>query len=319
MSTWTTNTTGRLDVVLASHLPDYSRSKLQKYIEAGQVLVNQKVIVSPKQIIVEGDILVFQEPKGDPLYPLSEDISLTILFEDDDILAINKPVGMVVHPNDFHSSGTLVQAILHIRPDIEKAVYDAENPVSRLRPGIVHRLDKDTSGVILVAKTGSALANLAEQFQNHSVKKEYATLLYGQLTRKQTVDAPLQRKGGGDKNRMGASHDPEQGRAAITHLNPIKSWAPYASWPHEYMTYARVHIETGRTHQIRVHAKFIGHPVMGDSLYGNKPSQRLSEKLGMTHQMLHAASITFTHPTSGIIQTVEAPLTENFSNLLSLT
>jgi 23S rRNA pseudouridine1911/1915/1917 synthase len=312
MSSWISNQTGRLDVILATLAPDYSRSRLQKLIQAGNVAINDLVITSPKHTVAIGDAILFQEPAADPDQPLAEHRDLDILFEDADVIAINKPVGMVVHPNDFHDEGTLVQALLGLRPEVASAIYDPENPVSRLRPGIVHRLDKDTSGVIIVAKNRDALLNLAQQFHDHTVSKEYETILYGVMAKKQRVDAPMRRKGGGDKNIMGASHTPGEGREAISVFEPIRSWAPYPAWPQEQVTHTKVQIETGRTHQIRVHAKFIGHPVIGDSLYGNKPSQKLSSALGIHHQLLHAARLTFHHPSDGRSITVTAPLPPHF-------
>jgi 23S rRNA pseudouridine1911/1915/1917 synthase len=313
MSTWKSEQEGRLDSYLAQVVPSFSRSKLQKFIEEGKAKVNGSVVAVSKFSIKPGDEITFDTPAADPLFPLPEKGEVPIIFEDDVLIVVNKPVGMVVHPNSFQEHGTLVQALLTTHPEIAHALYDAENPVSRLRPGIVHRLDKETSGVMVVAKTSEALQILAQQFHNHTTKKIYETILYGALKEEQTVDAPIRRKGGGNKNRMGASHNPEEGRAARTHFTPVKIWSPYASWPQEEVTHARCSIETGRTHQIRVHAKFIGHPVLGDELYGNKPSRRLSEKLGITHQVLHAASLTFVHPHTGKEMTFEAPLPALFS------
>jgi len=319
MTTWTAKESGRLDKLVAEHITDFSRSQLQKLIEQGFVRVENEVVTLTKHSVKSGANLSFTPPNPDPLFPKSEEIPLEILYEDDAILVINKPVDMVVHPNNFHESGTLVQAILAIRPEISRALYDKDSEVSRLRPGIVHRLDKDTSGVMVIAKTSDALQHLAQQFHAHSTQKEYRAVLYGSLTANQTVTAPIQRKGSSDKNRMGASHDPEEGRTAISHFSPLSVMAPYAAWPQETVTLAKITIETGRTHQIRVHSKFIGHPVLGDALYGNKPSIHLSKKLGISHQLLHAYSLTITHPTSGKSCTFQAPLPESFQVITNLS
>jgi 23S rRNA pseudouridine1911/1915/1917 synthase len=312
MSTWIVNEPSRLDVAVATAEPTISRSRHQRLIESGNVTVDGIVETKCKILVQPGSTIVFTPPEVEPEHPIAEALPLSILFEDESILVINKAAGMVVHPNDFHEHNTLVQAVLAIRPEIVSAVYDPENRVSRLRPGVVHRLDKDTTGVIVFAKNREALLNLSAQFQNHTTKKEYIALVYGKYTDKQTITAPIRRRGGGDKNRMGASHDPEDGREAITHFAPIKTWIPYAAWPQEMVTKVSVRIETGRTHQIRVHAKFIGHPVLGDILYGNKPSIKLSEKLGIERQLLHAASLTIQHPVSNESLTFTAPLSSDF-------
>lgn len=312
MSTWNANEPGRLDVLVAQQEGSYSRVKIQRLIEEGNVTLNNQVCLSPKHGVKAGDVIAFTPPPAEPTQLEAHAIDLDILFEDEHLLVINKPAGMIVHPNSFYEQKTLVQAVLALYPEVARAVYDPENEISRLRPGIVHRLDKDTSGVIVVAKTEAALKNLAEQFHNHTTEKTYTAILYGTLTEKKTIDAPIRRKGGGDKNRMGASHDPEEGRAAVSHIKPIKSWTPSTKWPQETVTLVEVVIETGRTHQIRVHSKFIGYPVMGDTLYGNKPSIRLSEKLGITRQLLHATTLAFTHPITGERLRFTAPLPQDF-------
>jgi 23S rRNA pseudouridine1911/1915/1917 synthase len=298
---------GRLDRLIADELSSFSRSKIQRLIEAGHASVNGQVISSPSFVVVPGQTVLFTEPEPEPDFPTPEGRSLTILHEDDDILIIDKPVGMVTHPNSFQESGTLVQAVLALRPQVAEAVYDAGNTVSRLRPGIVHRLDRDTSGLIVVAKNRPALLELAEQFHQRTIEKEYLTAVYGVMREPRTVNAPIQRKGGGSSNLMVASHDPGQGRSAVTHFTPLHSFAPYEKWPDEQVTLVRASIETGRTHQIRVHAKFIGHPVMGDQLYGNKPSMKLSQRLGLETQELRAIRLVITHPTTGERLTFTAP------------
>lgn len=289
----------RLDKFLAGHLPHFSRSRIQRLIEEGHVSVHSEQVTSPKYVLKEREEVRFAEPEPDPDFPAAENHPLEIIFEDEHLMVVNKPAGMVTHPNTFHDQGTLVQAILGMRPEVATAIYDPSNAVSRLRPGIVHRLDRDTSGLIIVAKTRPALLNLAEQFHKRTVTKTYETILYGRLGEERTVNAPIHRKGGSSSSIMVASHDPGQGRTAITHFKPVQTWAPYQKWPEEVVTRVEARIETGRTHQIRVHAKFIGHPVLGDQLYGNKPSQKLSEKLGLEAQLLRAVAISFHHPVTG--------------------
>jgi 23S rRNA pseudouridine1911/1915/1917 synthase len=288
----------RLDIYLAAKYPAYSRARIQRLIEAGNASINGAIVTLSKKAVLETDTVSFIEPEADPEFPPVAHIPLTIVFEDEAMLVIDKPVGMVVHPNDFHDSDTVVQAVLAIRPEVKDALYDLENPVSRLRPGIVHRLDKDTSGLLVIAKTREAMLALAQQFHDHTIEKTYLTTLYGTLPARRTVDAPIQRKSGRD-NVMVASHEGGQGRNAISHFEPVRTYAPYEKWPDELVTECRVHIETGRTHQIRVHAKFIGHPVMGDQMYGNKPSIKLSEKAGWGTQQLRAVELTLNHPTTG--------------------
>lgn len=286
----------RLDVFLARHIPHYSRSKLQRLIIDGKAVVNDAVVREPRYGLQVGDSVCFTEPEPSPDFPAAEPGELIIIFEDDALLVIDKPAGIVVHPNTFEDTGTLVQRLLAERPEIKHALYDANSSVSRLRPGIVHRLDKDTSGLMIVAKSREAMLALTEQFHKREVHKEYETLLYGRLKSPETVQAPIHRKGGGTSSLMVASHDPGQGRSAVTHFTPEETYVPYEKWPDEVVTKVRVKIETGRTHQIRVHAKFIGHPVMGDQLYCNKPSKKLSDKLGLTTQVLRAVSLEFIHP-----------------------
>ncbi len=300
MTTWTVQPgeEDRLDRFISQRV-EISRAIVQKQIEEGFVTVNNTVHTSSKLKVLEGTVITFVDPIEPPAFPIGESVAIDCIYEDADLLVVNKPSGMIVHPNNSEETGTLVHALIAKYPEITKAIYDPENPVSRLRPGIVHRLDKDTCGLMVVAKTEAALLNLAGQFHEHTVDKTYRTLLYGNMVDPRTVDAPIQRKGGQDKNRMRASHDSSQGRFAVSHFKPLEVFAPYAKWPEEMVTLTEVRIETGRTHQIRVHAKFIGHPVMGDTLYGNKPSIKLSEKIGATHQLLQSCALSFTHPTTG--------------------
>jgi 23S rRNA pseudouridine1911/1915/1917 synthase len=287
----------RLDAYLATQISELSRSQIQKLIILGQVTVNAE-ICKPRHILKETDALIVHIP--DPKQGLTaEDHSLDILFEDDEILVINKPAGMVVHPQLAEEQGTLVHALLHYYPALRDVVYDPEQLLSTLRPGIVHRLDKDTSGVIIVAKTIPTLHALSEQFRNHTTHKTYTALVFGQVPEATTVHNWIVRKAARE-NMMGVSKMNGVGREAITHFTPEELFTN--------ATLLGCRIETGRTHQIRVHCKYTGHPVLGDTLYANKSSEKLSEKLGITRQMLHATSLTILHPTSGKAMTFTAPL-----------
>lgn len=303
----------RLDRFLTAAYGELSRSQIQKCIAAGRVRVGEEVVTEPSRPLDAGISISFLPPEPDPDMPAAEARPLDILFEDDALLVLNKPAGMVTHPNSFYEKGTLVQAVLAHAPQVAQAVYDPSNPVSRLRPGIVHRLDKETSGLIVVAKTTEALQAMAAQFHKRSVRKTYETVLYGSLMEPKEVNAPIKRKGG-SKNMMVASHTPDDGRPAQSVFQPLRTFAPYPAWPQEVVTHCQVAIATGRTHQIRVHAKFIGHPVLGDQLYSNKPSRTLSEKLGVRTQLLHASRLEFQHPGSGetLIFTTQAPFLSLF-------
>ncbi|CAN5171952.1 RluA family pseudouridine synthase [soil metagenome] len=296
----------RLDVFLTGEFPEFSRSKIQKAIEQTGAVVNETLTHLAKLIVQEGDTISFELPVTRDLQPT--DVAFDTIFEDDAILVINKPVGLIVHPTTLDGPVTLVHALLKRYPAIADAIYDEASDISHLRPGIVHRLDKDTSGVLVVAKTKQALTELARQFHEHETSKRYQVVLYGNLREVTTVDAPIHRKGGGRKNLMGASHTRGAGRDAESTFTPITVSSPYVKWPEEKVTLCSVAITTGRTHQIRVHAKFMGYPVLGDTLYTNKPALKLTTKLAVARQLLHAAELTITHPTTGEKMTFTAPL-----------
>lgn len=306
LTQYTVSDPERLDRFLTTRAQTFSRSQIQKHIASGRVRVNNQITTEPSHALASGDTVAFQPPPAAARHPEGWSHSLAIVHEDADIIVINKPVGLVTHPNHPGETGTLVNALVAHIPSLIDAVYDPESALSRLRPGIVHRLDKETSGLLVVAKHRDALHNLAEQFHNRTVAKEYETVLYGALAGPQVVTAPIKRKGG-SKNLMVASHNPSEGRSAHTEFYPQATYAPYPAWPKEHATQCRVVIKTGRTHQIRVHAKFIGHPVLGDRLYSNKPSAKLSARLNLTHQLLHAAQLTFIHPGTGKEVTFSAP------------
>lgn len=305
-----TATSGRLDAFLASQEPEISRSLIQKLIKEEKVLINAKVITKTSYSVEEGDtISVTYTEKTNRA--ISQDIPLEILFEDDDLLVLNKATDMIVHPNEETETGTVVNALLHHRPEIQNAVYDPESAISQIRPGIVHRLDKETTGALLVAKNTETLLNLSAQFQDHSVKKEYLALVYGTITEEETVHNTMRRKPF-KRNMMGVAKDGE-GREAITHFIPIAHF----EYRKQSLTLVRCRIETGRTHQIRVHAKYRGHPIIGDGLYTNKLAQAVSKFLNVDRQLLHAESLEFTHPKTKERIHIEAPLPVDFATVLT--
>lgn len=303
----------RLDLFLVSQEPKQTRGYFQRLIEKNLVTVNQKIAKS-SSILRQGD-QIFVPKVTSSLFPKTEHIPLNLIYEDNSILIVNKPAGMIVHPQRIEDRGTLVQALLHHDEKIKKAIYDPNSAISRMRPGIVHRLDKDTSGVLVVAKNRAALTTLAHQFQKHLVIKDYMVLVYGDLVEKKVIHTNLGRKKADHKSLMAAKPLQAGGREAISTFFPEKFFVYLPTG--EKVTLLRCRIETGRTHQIRVHAKYCGYPVLGDSLYRTKLSQELSQKLGIERQMLHASKLIFNHPESGKRIEFEAELPEDMLQVLT--
>lgn len=284
----------RVDRFLQARLPDHSRSAIQKWMEDGCVLVNGKSVAKNYKLSGACEILV-RIPEPQELQIRAENIPLDIVYEDDDLLIVNKPKGMVVHPAPGNSDGTLVNALLYHC----KGTLSGINGV--IRPGIVHRIDKDTSGLLMVAKNDRAHLGLAEQIKEHSFDRVYETVVYGQFKEDSgTVNAPIGRHPV-DRKRMAvtASHS----REAVTHFQVLERLNGF--------THLRVQLETGRTHQIRVHMAYIGHPVAGDPVYG--PRKVISELHG---QCLHAREIGFTHPVTGERMHFSSPLPDYFVRFL---
>ena len=284
----------RVDRFLQARLPDHSRSAIQKWMEDGCVLVNGKSVAKNYKLSGACEILV-RIPEPQELQVRAENIPLDIVYEDDDLLVVNKPKGMVVHPAPGNSDGTLVNALLYHC----KGSLSGINGV--IRPGIVHRIDKDTSGLLMVAKNDRAHLGLAEQIKEHSFDRVYETVVYGQFKEDSgTVNAPIGRHPV-DRKRMAviASHS----REAVTHFQVLERLNGF--------THLRVQLETGRTHQIRVHMAYIGHPVAGDPVYG--PRKVISELHG---QCLHAREIGFTHPVTGERMHFSSPLPDYFVRFL---
>ena len=270
----------RLDAYLAAAHPDISRSRWKQLIEAGQIARNGVPICKSNTPLAVGDELRCTLPDPTPVGLVAADIPLTILYEDAELIVLNKPAGLVVHPAPGHAADTLVNALLHHCADLQGIGGE-------LRPGIVHRLDKDTSGVLVVAKTEAAVANLVAQFSAHTVEKEYLALVWGTPKKSSgVVELPIGRHPVHRKKMAIVA----QGRPAITRYETIAAM-PLASL-------LRVHIETGRTHQIRVHMAHLGHPVVGDPLYG-RARHGLPADLEIQRQMLHAHILKIAHPRDG--------------------
>lgn len=284
----------RIDSFLAEQYPDMTRSGIQKLIEGGNIMVNDKVPAKNYKLR-QGDRLVLCIP--DPVLPeaLPENIPLDIAYEDDDLLVVNKPKNMVVHPATGNYSGTLVNALLYHCGDSLSGINGV------LRPGIVHRIDKDTSGLLIVAKNDFSHRLLAEQIKEHSFTRKYQAVVYGNFkTDSGTVDAPIGRHPT-DRKKMTVTE--KNSRNAVTHYRVL---GRYNGFTHLELT-----LETGRTHQIRVHMASIGHPVAGDPVYG--PKKVITSLQG---QCLHAYYISFVHPRSGETITLSAPLPEYFTSFL---
>jgi len=296
----------RLDRVVTERLAQslqLSRVKIQQLIKDGQVLVDGKAGKASYRLEA-GDVIQVQVP-AEVLSPdwasatPAEDLPLDVIYEDVDFAAINKPAGMVVHPAVGHTSGTLVNAILARWPQV--AQVGGEN-----RAGIVHRLDKDTSGVILIAKTEAARLSLMAQFESREVQKRYLALVEGiPATPTGVIDAPIGRDPA-ERKRMGVVRG---GREAVTHYRLLQSF----HYHNEDFSLLEALPKTGRTHQIRVHAAFIGHPIVGDTVYG-----RRKVRLGLRRHFLHAESITVTQPTTGQSLTIVAPLPRELQNVLEM-
>ena len=284
----------RIDKYLAEQLPDITRSHLQKLLKDGSVQMNGKPVKASTKTAAGAVIeLTIPEPEEPEILP--EDIPLDILYEDSDVILINKPKDMVVHPAAGHYTGTLVNALMyHCKGDLSGI-----NGV--LRPGIVHRIDKDTTGVLIVCKNDKAHNALAEQLKEHSITRKYRAIVCGNLKEDEgTVDAPLGRHPQ-DRKKMAIVRT--GGKRAVTHYRVLERFGNY--------TYIECQLETGRTHQIRVHMASLGHPLLGDEVYG-----RVKSPFKLEGQTLHAMVLGFIHPTTGEYMEFEAPLPEYFEKLL---
>ena len=284
----------RIDKFLSEELSDMSRSYIQKLIKDGQVLVNS-VPVKSNYKLSYGDLLELEEPELQEPDILPENIPLDILYEDEELLIVNKPKGMVVHPAAGHYTGTLVNALMYHCKDGLSGI----NGVSR--PGIVHRIDMDTTGSLLVCKNDVSHNCIAEQLNEHSITRVYHAIVHGVIKEDEgTIDAPIGRHPI-DRKKMSINH--KNGKPAVTHYKVLQRFKNY--------TYIECRLETGRTHQIRVHMSSLHHPLLGDSVYG--PSHCPYKLQGQT---LHAKTIGIQHPRTKQYLEVDAPLPEYFENLL---
>lgn len=285
---------GRIDKYLSAQLPDRTRSFIQKLIKEQHVTVNETVVKANYKPRI-GDRLCVEIPPAEEPDILPEDIPLDILYEDKDILVVNKPKGMVVHPAPGHYSQTLVNAVMFHCQDQLSGI----NGVTR--PGIVHRIDMDTTGSLLVCKNDFAHQVMAEQLKKHSITRKYHAIVHGNLKEDvQTIHAAIGRH---PTDRKKMSVHAQNGRDAVTHCRVLERFGNY--------TYIECTLETGRTHQIRVHMSSIGHPILGDAVYG--PAKCPFSLQGQT---LHAKILGFTHPVTGEYMEFDAPLPEYFQNLL---
>jgi 23S rRNA pseudouridine1911/1915/1917 synthase len=290
----------RLDRYLAGAMPGLSRSQAQRLIDEGHVQVAGRQ-AKANLALKDGDHISVELPEPIPTSAEPEDIPVPVLYEDADLLVVNKPAGMVVHPAAGHSSGTLVNALLH-------HVDDLSGIGGELRPGIVHRLDKGTSGVMVVAKRDAAHEALARQFADREVEKEYVALVWGVVQAGRRIDLPIGRDPN-DRQKMSARS--RRARSAVTRITRAQHM--------KGVTLCQVAIATGRTHQIRVHLNAIGHPIVGDATYGGvkaRVPQDLRPVLRLERPFLHAARLAFTHPTDGRTMSFEAPLPDDLQQVL---
>jgi 23S rRNA pseudouridine1911/1915/1917 synthase len=291
----------RLDQVLADLFPEYSRSKLKTWIQEGNVAVNGEVITVPRHKMEMDEVVTVKAEMDVQVTSEAQDIALNIVYEDDHILVINKPSDLVVHPGAGNPSGTVLNALLNHVPEIDKVP----------RAGIVHRLDKDTTGLMVVAKTVPAQTHLVDQLQRREMSREYEAVALGTMVAGGIVDAPIGRHAT-KRTHMAVR---EMGKPAVTHYRVIEKFRAY--------THLRLKLETGRTHQIRVHMAHIKHPLLGDQVYGGRPRlpKGASEEFigalrGFQRQALHAAQLSLFHPETEEWMTWKAPLPEDMQQLL---
>lgn len=291
----------RLDQVLADLFPEYSRSKLKTWIQDGNVAVNGEVITVPRHKMQMDELVTVQAEMDVQVTSEAQDIALNIVYEDEHILVINKPADLVVHPGAGNPSGTVLNALLNHCPEIDKVP----------RAGIVHRLDKDTTGLMVVAKTIPAQTHLVDQLQRREMSREYEAVALGTMVAGGIVDAPIGRHAT-KRTHMAVR---EMGKPAVTHFRVIEKFRAY--------THLRLKLETGRTHQIRVHMAHIKHPLLGDQVYGGRPrlpkgasEEFIAALRGFQRQALHAAQLSLFHPETEEWMTWKAPLPQDMQDLL---
>lgn len=284
----------RLDKVLAERLPDLTRTAIQRLLEEEQVLINGKPAAKNRKGRA-GDSVALRIPDPEPLCLQAENVPLDIVYEDDDLLVVNKPQGMVVHPAPGNYQGTLVNALLAHCGNSLSGINGV------IRPGIVHRIDKDTSGLLMVAKNDAAHASLASQIQDHSFKREYFAIAHGRFKEESgTVNLPIGRH---PRERKKMAVVFQNSKPAVTHYQVLEQFGQFA--------FLRLRLETGRTHQIRVHMAYLGHPLAGDPLYG--PKNGVKQLHG---QCLHAGLLGFVHPTQNCYMEITSELPDYFKSFL---
>jgi 23S rRNA pseudouridine1911/1915/1917 synthase len=291
----------RLDLFLVSVVPDQSRSQIQRLIKSEHVRVNGAPAVRPNMPLRAGQTVDVHVPAPSPAAPLPEALPLTILHDDPDIVVVDKPAGMVVHPAAGHAAGTLVNVLLH-------HVKDLSGIGGEIRPGIVHRLDRGTSGLMVIAKNDRAHEELARQFHDREVDKEYVALVWGLVQAGRRIDAPIGRD---PANRQKMSARARRARSAVTRVTKATHL--------KGVSLLHVAIATGRTHQIRVHLSAIGHPIVGDSLYGGVHRRVPANLHALQHlerPFLHAARLSFSHPSEGRRMEFHSPLPDDLRDVL---
>lgn len=285
----------RLDKVLSEYFDGYSRSFIKKLFDDGLILVNSKA-VKPSYKVRAGDMIDISVPDPVSIDIVPEDIPLDIIYEDDDVILVNKPKGMVVHPAPGHYSGTLVNGLMYHFGSSLSGIN------GEFRPGIVHRIDMDTTGVLVVCKNDNAHRALSEQLHEHSITRKYYAIVHGNISSDEgTVDAPIGRS---PKDRKKMAINNRNGRRAVTHYRVLERFGGR-------YTYIECQLETGRTHQIRVHMASIGHPILGDEVYGPKKCP-----FKLQGQTLHAGVLGFIHPSTGEYVEFKAELPEYFKAVL---
>lgn len=285
----------RLDAYISSCIEELSRNYAQTIIENGKVCIDNRLELSKKYKVKLGECVTIDMPEPEVLDVKPENIPIDIIYEDDDVIVVDKPRGMVVHPSPGNYDGTLVNALM----------YHSGNRLSSIngtiRPGIVHRIDKDTSGLLMVAKNNKAHECLAEQLRVHSCKREYTALVYDNIKEDEiTIDKPIGRD---ERNRLRRGVYGSNPKDAVTHIHVVSRFGKY--------TLVKARLETGRTHQIRVHMAYIHHPLVGDELYGPR-----KQTLPVTGQMLHAGLLGFVHPSTGEYMEFHSELPEYFTSVL---
>ncbi|AMB98839.1 ribosomal large subunit pseudouridine synthase D [Aerococcus urinaehominis] len=291
----------RLDQFLSQRLTGYSRTEIKTWIKEGLVLVNQQPAKAAYKLVVNDQVQVsMPQPVSEEIKLIPQEMPLDIAYEDDDLIVVNKPQGLVVHPSMGHNQDSLVNGLLAYVANQGSQLADN---TEAFRPGVVHRLDKDTSGLLLIAKTNQALTSLQQQIQAHSIERRYQGLVYGEVFDQQgLIDAPLARHPK-DRTRFTVARD---GRPARTHFNLLKRYQGFSLLDFR--------LETGRTHQIRVHSQFIGHPLVDDPTYARAYQPQFFDQQG---QLLHAYGLSFDHPVTGRRLTVKAELPEHFQDILA--